>query len=338
MSSNTLNARRIPVTILTGFLGAGKTTLLNRILSEEHGRKIAVIENEFGEASIDSELLVNSEEQIVEMNNGCICCTVRGDLVRILMELAERRDSGAIGFDRVVIETTGLADPAPVAQTFFVEEAISQYYRLDAIVTVVDARHAPQQLDEHHEAQEQVGFADRILLSKTDLVAPADTEALVARLKSMNARAPIAQVHFGRTEIGKILDIGGFSLDAILEIEPDFLDDVAHEHDDDIASFVFRAARPFSAEKLETFLSAMIAAYGKDMLRYKGVLDVAGSPARVVFQGVHMIMGSDLGQPWRADEARASVMVFIGRNLPKAQFLDGLEQCLTSVVGSARSR
>jgi G3E family GTPase len=328
---------QIPVTLLTGFLGAGKTTLLNRILSEEHGERIAVIENEFGEAGIDSDLLVNSKEQIVEMNNGCICCTVRGDLVRILGELAQRRSVGEIDFDRVIIETTGLADPAPVAQTFFVDEGIGNYYRLDAIVTVVDALHAPQQLGVHHEAQEQVGFADRILVSKADLVAPEAAEALRVRLKEINARAPIAFVHFGHTDLAQILDVQGFNLDAILEIEPDFLDDVAHEHDDDIASFVFRASRPFRIGKLEAFLSGMLVEYNKDMLRYKGVLDVAGMPARVVFQGVHMMMDSNVGEPWAAGEAHESVMVFIGRNLPKERFIDGLEACLVKPAGNAAS-
>ena len=319
----------IPVTLLTGFLGAGKTTLLNRILGEEHGQRIAVIENEFGEAGIDSDLLVNGEEQIVEMNNGCICCTVRGDLVRILGQLAARRDSGEIDFDRVIIETTGLADPAPVAQTFFVDQDVAGYYRLDAIVTVVDALHAPRQLDDHHEAQEQVGFADRILVSKADLVAQAEVDVLVARLKGLNARAPIAFVNMGRTDLARILDVRGFNLDAILDIEPDFLRDVAHRHDDDIASFVFRATRPFRVGKLEAFLSETLRTHGKDLLRYKGVLDVAGMPARVVFQGVHMMMGSNLGRPWGDGEARTSVMVFIGRKLPRDLFVAGLEACLT---------
>jgi G3E family GTPase len=327
--------QQIPVTLLTGFLGAGKTTLLNRILSEEHGERIAVIENEFGEAGIDSDLLVNSKEQIVEMNNGCICCTVRGDLVRILGELAQRRSEGEIDFDRVIIETTGLADPAPVAQTFFVDEGIGSYYRLDAIVTVVDALHAPQQLDAHHEAQEQVGFADRILVSKADLVAPEAADALLERLKGMNARAPVAFVNFGHTDLAQILDVQGFSLDAILDIDPGFLDDVAHEHDDDISSFVFRAARPFRIGKLEVFLSDMLKEYGQDMLRYKGVLDVAGIPARVVFQGVHMMMDSNMGEPWAPGEVHESVMVFIGRNLPRERFMEGLEACLARQAVSA---
>jgi G3E family GTPase len=331
MPNQTIHAnrpRQVPVTLLTGFLGAGKTTLLNRILSEEHGLRFAVIENEFGEAGIDSDILIRSDEQIVEMNNGCICCTVRGDLVRILGQLAQRRDAGEIGFDRVIIETTGLADPAPVAQTFFVDEEIGRAYRLDAIVTVVDALHGPQQLDAHHEAQEQVGFADRILLSKTDLVTPAEADALIKRLGTINARANVGVVDFGHTDIAQLLEVGGFNLDAILEIEPDFLDDVAHEHDDDISSFVFRSTRPFVVGKLEAFLSQMLTEHGADMLRYKGVLNVADMPGRVVFQGVHMMMGSDVGKPWRSSEPRESVMVFIGRKLPQELFIQGLESCL----------
>jgi len=319
----------MPVTILTGFLGSGKTTLLNRILNEQHGQKIAVIENEFGEAGIDSELLINSEEQIVEMNNGCICCTVRGDLVRILGQLAERRDLGEVKFDRVIIETTGLADPAPVAQTFFAEEHISKYYMLDAIITVVDAVHAQQQLEEHHEAQEQVGFADRILLSKTDLVSEQATQALTDRLRHINPRAPIYKVHFGETALDQILDIKGFNLNAILDIEPDFLTDVSHEHDDDISSFIFRSPRPFDLEKLEDFMSAIITVFGKDLLRYKGVLYVKTVEHRMVFQGVHMLMGTEVGKPWAVNEIPENVMVFIGRQLPKEIFLKSLEQCLT---------
>ena len=240
-----MNMNPIPVTILTGFLGSGKTTLLNRILQEQHGHRIAVIENEFGEAGIDNELLVQDrQEQIVEMNNGCICCTVRGDLVRILGELHAKKTAGELNFERVIIETTGLADPAPVAQTFFVGEDIGDHYLLDAIVTMVDAKHAQQQLDAHHEAQEQVGFADRILITKTDIVEPGELAALRQRLVKMNPRARIGEAHHGRSNIEDLLDIRGFNLNSILEIEPDFLTDVDHAHDADVTSFVFREDAP----------------------------------------------------------------------------------------------
>ena len=319
----------IPVTILTGFLGSGKTTLLNYILKQPHGHRIAVIENEFGEAGIDNELLIQEQgEQIIEMNNGCICCTVRGDLVRILGELAGKRRAGTLQFDRVVIETTGLADPAPVAQTFFVDEDITQNFMLDAIVTLVDAKHAPLQLDEHHEAQEQVGFADRILLTKTDLVNPDEVRALRQRLALMNPRARIAESRQGVAALEDLLDIRGFNLNAILEIEPDFLSDVTHEHDDEITSFVFREKRPMDLEKIEDFLSAMVQVHGAQLLRYKGILNIHGVDRRVVFQGVHMLMGSDLAQPWAAGETRESKMVFIGKDLPR----EALEKGLTRSV------
>ena len=321
---------QIPVTILTGFLGSGKTTLLNRILQEQHGQRIAVIENEFGEAGIDNEILLQErDEQIIEMNNGCICCTVRGDLLRILGNLADKRRSGELKFDRVVIETTGLADPAPVAQTFFIDDKVHDNYLLDAIITLVDAKHAPTQLNEHHEAQEQVGFADRILISKSDLVSADERSALIQRLKGLNPRASIKSVHFGKTDINDILDIRGFNLDDILAIEPDFLEENHHEHDDDISSFVFRDKRPFVIEKLDTFLGGLVEIYGNDMLRYKGVLNVQGNDKRVVFQGVHMLMASDIGKPWDNAE-RESVLVFIGRKLPKDVFEAGLRTCLAT--------
>jgi G3E family GTPase len=325
----------IPVTILTGFLGSGKTTLLNRILKEQHGHRIAVIENEFGEAGIDNELLVqDGEEQIVEMNNGCICCTVRGDLVRILGELHARKAAGQLHFERVIIETTGLADPAPVAQTFFVDDDISQQYLLDAIVTMVDAKHAPLQLDEHHEAQEQVGFADRILITKTDVVQPYDVAELRQRLVKMNPRARIGEAHHGQATIDDLLDIRGFNLNAILEIEPDFLTDVEHEHDDDVTSFVFREKRPLDLDRIEEFLGAAVQVYGPKLMRYKGVLNIRGVDQRVVFQGVHMLMGSDVGAAWKPGEPRESKFVFIGRDMPRELLLDGLAQC----VAGARPR
>lgn len=342
---------QVPVTVLTGFLGAGKTTLLNRILTEQHGHKIAVIENEFGPEGIDNELLVSdTNEQIVEMNNGCICCTVRGDLVRILGELKTKRQSGALEFERVIIETTGMANPGPVTQTFFIEDAISSYYLLDAVVTVVDAKHGHDTLDQQPEAQNQVGFADRILLSKTDLVSEADAQSLKDRLVQMNPRAPIKPVHFGSVAVADVLDVRGFNLNAVLEIDPQFLaaehpdarrgnghhghdhhhhdDDEHHEHDDAIKAFVFQSNRPFDAAKLEEYLGGLTQVYGPDLLRYKGVLYMNGSNRRTIFQGVHMLMGADVGRPWAAGEKPSSKVVFIGRNLPKDAIIKGLEACL----------
>ncbi|MGZ5888705.1 MAG: CobW family GTP-binding protein [Ramlibacter sp.] len=350
----------IPTTILTGFLGAGKTTLLNRILREQHGLRIAVTENEFGEENIDNEILVQeSGEQIVEMNNGCICCTIRGDLVVALSNLADRRAAGELDFDHVVIETTGLANPGPVAQTFFVDEAVGSAYLLDAIVTVVDARHGMQQLDEHEVAQRQVGFADKILLSKLDLVSAGELDELKARIRRINPRAPISTSDFGSAPISEVLDLRGFNLNDKLEIDPAFLADEeehehehgpgcghdhAHEHEhghdqhcghhhhahhsDDIAAFVFKSERPFDAMRLDEFLGGLVNVFGPRMLRYKGVLYMEGAERKVVFQGVHQMMGSDLGAKWGDDEPRGSKMVFIGKNLPKDVFIHGLEQCL----------
>jgi G3E family GTPase len=324
-----MTSKHVPVTILTGFLGSGKTTLLNRVLKEQHGHRIAVIENEFGEEGVDNDLLLQDrDEQIVEMNNGCICCTVRGDLIRILGELKDRRESGEIGFDRVIIETTGLADPGPVAQTFFLDDDIADYFLLDAVITIVDAKHGERQLDEHREAQEQVGFADRILMSKVDIATAEERERLRHRLGRLNPRAPIRPVHFGNAEIADILDIRGFNLNAILEIDPQFLESDDHEHDDAVQSFVFRSNKPFDPVKLEDFLGGLIQVYGQDMLRYKGVLYMKGSDRQTVFQGVHMMMGADTGRRWQAGEKPSSKMVFIGRNLPRDTFIKGLEQCL----------
>ena len=321
----------IPATILTGFLGSGKTTLLNRILHERHGEKIAVIENEFGEAGIDNEILVQEkDEQIVEMNNGCICCTVRGDLVRILGELAAKRKSGELKFDRVIIETTGLAEPGPVAQTFFMDEAVHEQYVLDAVITVVDAKHAPQQLTDNSEARAQIGFADRLLLSKTDLVAEEETAQLMARLRKMNPRAAFQRVHFGETPLKEILDIRGFNLNSILDIKPDFLSEDHHTHSDDVRSFVFQDERALDMEKIEAFLSLLIQTYGVDMLRYKGVLNIDGQDNRMIFQGVHMLMGGSPGKAWLPNEKRESKMVFIGRNLPKRIFVEGLAYCVAN--------
>ncbi len=349
--SEVQSPRLIPVTILTGFLGAGKTTLLNRILTEQHGHKIAVIENEFGPEGVDNELLIREEgEQIVEMNNGCICCTVRGDLARILKDLALNKMAGTRDFERVIIETTGMANPGPVTQTFFMDEDVATHYILDAVITVVDAKHGNQTLTEQPEAQNQVGFADRILLSKTDLVDEAEVKDLRNRLVNMNPRATIKPVSFGQADIADILDIRGFNLNAILDIDPHFLDpehpdaveahdDHDHDHghahnhhDDAIKAFVFTAEQPFDPLRLEEFLGAMTQVYGQDLLRYKGILWVEGTDRRVVFQGVHMLMGSDLGREWEAGTQRSSKMVFIGRDLPQETLLQGLKNCLNPVT------
>lgn len=324
--------KRIPVTILTGFLGAGKTTLLKRLLCEDHGQRIAVIENEFGEAGIDDALLADAAgaRPIVEMNNGCICCTVRDDLVRILDDLAMRRAFGELNFDRVVIETTGLADPAPVAQTFFADACIEEAYRLDGLVTLVDVVHAQSQLDAHDAAREQVGFADRLVLTKADLVDALAADTLCARLRAMNPRAPILTAAFGDIPVAAVLDINGFELDAILDLEPDFLDTDAHHHhhDDDIGSFVYRAEQAFDRERFEQTLELLVGEFGDDLLRYKGVLHIKDEPQRGVLQGVHRLLGATLDSEWPVDGPRASMLVFIGRNLPHEHFRNRLDACL----------
>jgi G3E family GTPase len=318
-----------------------------------------VIENEFGPSGIDNELLVtDTDEQIVEMNNGCICCTVRGDLVRILTDLKAKRQNKELDFERVIIETTGMANPGPVTQTFFVEDEIASYYLLDAVITVVDAKHGHETLDAQPEAQNQVGFADRILMSKTDLVSSGETQSLRDRLVRMNPRAPIKAVNFGQVPIADVLDLRGFNLNAILEIDPQFLaaehpdaaaardhdghdhhdhdhdhdhgngHDHHHPHDDAIKAFVFESSKPFDPAKFEEYISALTQVYGPDMLRYKGVLFMDGTNRRMIFQGVHMLVGADAGRPWTGKEKPSSKIVFIGRNLPKEAILKGLEACL----------
>ncbi len=354
----------IPATILTGFLGSGKTTLLKRVLREAHGQKIAVIENEFGEENIDNEILVaDTTENIIQMSNGCICCTIRDDLRATLHDLAEKKRKGELDFDRVVIETTGLADPGPVAQTFFMDDEVAEQYLLDSILTLVDAKHAAEQLNDRQEARRQVGFADQIFISKADLVSAEDLDALTHRLKHMNPRAPMRPVHFGEVALKEVFDLRGFNLNAKLDIDPDFLKadehDHGHEHhehehgehcdhpshqhdhghghegqghhhhhDDDVKSFVYRATRPFNPAKLEDFLGAIVQVYGPRMLRYKGVLDMEGTDRKVIFQGVHQLMGSDLGPPWAEGEPRTSKMVFIGIDLPRDILVQGLDQSL----------
>ena len=352
----------IPATILTGFLGAGKTTLLKRVLTEAHGQKIAIIENEFGEENIDNDILVSdTQEQIIQMSNGCICCTIREDLRTTLQTLAAQKRKGELNFDRVVIETTDLADPGPVAQTFFMDDEIAESFLLDSILTLVDAKHAAQQLNDRQEARRQVGFADQIFISKADLVSKPELEALQHRLAHMNPRAPQKVLHFGEVALSEVFDLRGFNLNAKLDIDPDFLKeeghahaehdhghDHAHEHgeqcdhpshqaehhghhhhhDDDVKSFVFRSERAFEPAKLEDFLGAIVNIYGPRMLRYKGVLNMKGTERKVIFQGVHQLMGSDLGPAWAENETKLSKMVFIGIDLPKDILLQGLEQCL----------
>jgi G3E family GTPase len=311
----------IPATILTGFLGSGKTTLLKRVLTEAHGQKIAVIENEFGEESIDNDILVaDTNEQIIQMSNGCICCTIREDLRATLQDLAQKKRKGELNFDRVVIETTGLADPGPVAQTFFMDDEIAESFLLDSILTLVDAKHAAQQLNDRQEARRQVGFADQIFISKADLVSKDELDALAHRLKHMNPRAPQKVVHFGEVALSEVFDLRGFNLNAKLDIDPDFLKEDEHDHshhdhahgehcdhpshahdaahggghhhhhDDDVKSFVFRSERAFDPAKLEDFLGAIVNIYGPRMLRYKGVLNMQGTDRKVIFQGVHQLM------------------------------------------------
>ena len=353
----------IPATVLTGFLGSGKTTLLKRLLSEAHGMKIAVIENEFGEENIDNDILVSdTQEQIIQMSNGCVCCTIREDLRTTLQELATKRRKGELDFDRVVIETTGLSDPGPVAQTFFMDDEIAESFLLDSVLTLVDAKHAAQTLNDRQEARRQVGFADQIFISKSELIDGGALDALQHRLTHMNPRAPQHIVHFGEISLDKVFDLRGFNLNTTLEIDPDFLQEGHHHHhhdehcdhpshahdhhgdhdhapghghghhhhhDDDVKSFVFKAERPLDPAKLEDFLGAIVNIYGPRMLRYKGVLDMKGTDRKVIFQGVHQLMGSDLGQPWEPNEKRMSKMVFIGIDLPRDIFMQGLEQCVT---------
>jgi len=314
----------IPVTVLTGFLGAGKTTLLKHMLKAEHGLKIAVIENEFSEVGIDSQLLGDEPVQVMTLANGCVCCTIHGDLTRALYLLLERLDAGEIAFDRLVIECTGLADPAPVAQTFFIDEELRERYLLDGIITLVDALHADVHLTQTI-AQAQVGFADRLLLSKTDLVEPAAVEALRERLGRINGRAAIRVVEQGRIELAELLDVRGFNLNPDLGLRPtpSLRPVLKPATPDRISTLVLRSDTALDIDRLSDFMNELLEEHGKQLLRYKGVLNIAGDERRLVFQGVLKLYGFDWDAEWREGEARESVMVFIGDELPEQQIKAG---------------
>jgi G3E family GTPase len=348
---------KIPVTVLTGYLGAGKTTLLNRILSEDHGKRYAVIVNEFGEIGIDNDLIVGADEEVFEMNNGCVCCTVRGDLIRVLSGLMKRKG----GFDAIIIETTGLADPGPVAQTFFVDEDVKARTKLDSVTTVVDAKHVLLRLSDSKEAREQIAFADQIVLNKTDLVSEDDLRMLEARLRRLNPLAPIHRAQRSNVPLDTSLGRGGFDLDRIVSIEPEFLNpahgeaghvhdehcdhdhghdhhhhDHGHDHghakasdihDDDIRGISLRLDRPLDGGKITNWLNDVLASQGPDILRAKGIIDVAGDERRLVFQAVHMILEGDFQRPWNATDERHSRLVFIGRDLDEAKLRAGFEAC-----------
>jgi G3E family GTPase len=347
---------KTPVTVLTGYLGAGKTTLLNRILTEDHGKRYAVIVNEFGEIGIDNDLVVDADEEVFEMNNGCICCTVRGDLIRILGGLMRRKG----GFDAIIVETTGLADPAPVAQTFFVDEEISSRTKLDSVTTVVDAKHVLLRIADSREAREQIAFADQIVLNKTDLVTPAELAEVERRLRRLNPLAPIHRAVKSNVPLETVLGRGSFDLDRIEELQPDFLNpahgeaghvhdehcghdhDHGHDHghhdhghgagghahdDQDIKGVALSCETPLDGRKVTEWLNAVLAAQGPDILRAKGIIDVQGEDKRLVFQAVHMILDGEMQREWKPGERRYSRLVFIGRNLDEAELRKGFEAC-----------
>jgi G3E family GTPase len=335
---------KIPVTVLTGYLGAGKTTLLNRILSEPHGKKFAVIVNEFGEIGIDNELVVNADEEVFEMNNGCICCTVRGDLVRIIDGLMRRKGK----FDAIIVETTGLADPAPVAQTFFMDEQVGAKTKLDAVVTVADAKWLKDRLKDAPEAKNQIAFADVILLNKTDLVTPAELAEIEARIRAINPYARLHRTERAKIDIAEVLGRNAFDLDRILDIEPAFLeaDEHAHDHDhghdqhhhhhgglkhyhdEDMQSVALKTDKPLNADKFFPWVQDLVATDGPAILRCKGILSFKDDPERFVFQGVHMILDGDHQRAWKEGEPRSSRIVFIGRNLPEEKIRKGFEACV----------
>src|SRR5262245_55554887 len=337
---------KIPVTVLTGYLGAGKTTLLNRILSENHGKKYAVIVNEFGEIGIDNDLIIGADEEVFEMNNGCVCCTVRGDLVRIMEGLMRRKGK----FDAIIVETTGLADPAPVAQTFFVDEDVQKNARLDAVVTVADAKWLSDRLKDAPEAKNQIAFADVIVLNKTDLVSKGELAEVEARIRGINPYAKLHRTERCKVQLADVLERGAFDLDRILDIEPDFLevDDhdhhhdhdhdhhhdhghgLKHYHDEDMQSLSLKTDKPLDPTKFMPWLQNLVATEGQKILRSKGILAFTDDDDRYVFQGVHMMLEGDHQRKWKSDEKRESRIVFIGRELPEQAIRDGFESCITT--------
>ncbi|MBE9140163.1 GTP-binding protein [Nodosilinea sp. LEGE 07088] len=317
------NASPIPVSVITGYLGSGKTTLLNRMLTEKHGKRIAIIVNEFGEVGIDSQLVIDADEEILEMNNGCICCSVRGDLVRIFDNLLEKQDK----FDHLVIETTGLADPAPVIQSFFADETMRTKTQLDAVITVVDSKHIWEHW-ESDEAQEQIAFADVILLNKTDLVSPDVVDELEQRVRGMTAFAKVYRTQNSDIEMDSVLGIKAFDLKQALHIDPDFLNEDTHEHDESVFSVSIVETGSVDGEKFNRWIYQLLQDRGTDIFRMKGILDIDLEDRRFVFQGVHMLLDGRPGRAWKNDELRRNELVFIGRNLSEIELKEGFQSCL----------